>query len=745
MTGHENVPEPGKIFAWNRLFSRRKFLGLGAAAAATVAGEQLLSHLTPTAAGAPGSATAGASEEREVFTLCEMCVWRCGVRARVRNGVVVKLEGNPEHPGNRGKLCPRGNAGLQLLYDPDRLKFPMIRAGQRGSGLWRRASWDEALDYVARKMKELKEKYGPESMVLSSTHNLSQPYFENLLKAYGTPNYGTQRSLCFNSMTMAFLFTYGQAQPGTDYAKAKYMIFSGRNLAESISNIETQDFIDMTARGAKTVILDPRFTRSAAKATEWLPIRPGTDLAFYLAMANVLVTEKLYDADFVSKHTVGFEEFAKEVAPCTPEWAEVRCEIPARTIRRIAREFADAAPAAIAHPNWRSSNFLNSFQTERTIAVLNAMVGNWGAPGGLIPSEGEEGGPALGSLPQPPYPPVTAMRLDGVPWKYPLVPLKYGIFQNIRDAILSGQPYQARGLLVSRQNPVLSLPERQKTINALMKLDLVAVIDVIPNDTAYYADVVLPESSYLERYDPLTAAGNRIFLRQPVINPLYDTHSALWIFKELGNRLGLGAYFPYRNEEELLAAQLSPHRVSLEELKAEGFYEVTSKADQPTEGQKFQTSSGKIEIASSFLAQVGQKAVPTWQEPSAPPPGQFYLLSGKVAQHSQMGTQNNLWLHELFPENRAWIHPAPARERGIADGDEIVIESPVGKVRIRAYVTEGIRPDCLFMVPGFGHIAKALRTAYGQGASDSALHQTFTDPVSGSQALSQTFVTVVKA
>lgn len=753
-----------KIFTWDQLISRRKFLGWGAAAVAgAAAGSQVLDVF----ASGPAEGSPAEKGSRSVYTLCEMCVWRCGVIAKVQDGVVTKLEGNPEHPANRGKLCPRGNAGLQALYDPDRLKFPMIRAGDRGSGLWRKATWKEALDYTAEQMLKIKEKYGPQGMVMSSTHNLSQPYFENLLQAFGTPNYGTQRSLCFNSMTMAFLFTYGQAQPGTDYANAKFAIFTGRNLAESISNIDTQDFVDMINRGAKVVILDPRFSKSAARATEWIPIRPGADLAFYLAMANVIVEEGLYNQDFVKKNTVGFEEFAREVKPFTPEWAEPRCEVPARTIRRIAHEFAEAAPAAFAHPNWRTSNFLNSFQTERTIAILNALIGNWAAPGGLIPSEGEEGGPELGTLPQPPYPPVTAMRLDGVPWKHPLVPLKYGVFQNIRDAILTGQPYQAHGWLISRQNPLLSLPDRRKTIEALMRLDFVGVIDVIPNDTAYYADVILPESSYLERYDPLTASGNRIFIRQPVIPPLYDTKSALEIFKELGDRLGLKEFFPYRNPEELLAAQLSPHPVSLEELKAKGFYEVkdTKKkaeekspgkagekgSDKPGEkdgadgGLKLQTASGKIEIASSFLAQVGQKAVPTWQEPPAPPPGQFYLLSGKVAQHSQMGTHNNRWLAELFPENRVWINAGAAAKLGIRDGDVVVVESAVGKVKIRAFVTEGIRPDCLFMVPGFGHVSKALKTAYGKGASDSALHETFTDPVTGSQALSQTFVTVARA
>ena len=763
----------GQIITWDQLVSRRQFIGWGSAAVAGVAVAGTLAG-TARRARADDRPSTGEHGERVVKTLCEMCVWRCGVDAKVRDGVVVKLEGNPDHPANRGKLCPRGNAGIEVLYDPDRLKFPLMRAGERGSGLFRRVSWDEALDYTGKEMKRLKDKYGPESMIFSSTHNLSQPYFENLLRAYGSPNYGTQRSLCFNTMTMANLFTFGQAQPGTDYAGAKYAIFSGRNLAESISNIETQDYVDMVNRGAHVVLLDPRFTKSAAKASEWLPIRPGMDLAFYLALAHEIVKEKLYDEEFLAKNTVGFEEYAKEVEPYTPEWAEVRTEIPAKTIRRVAHEFAAARPNAFVHPGWRTSNFLNSFQTERAMAVLNVLIGNWNRPGGLIPSAGEEGGPELGTLSQPAYPPVTAMRLDGVPWKFPLVPLVYGIYQNIRDAVISGQPYQARGWLVSRQNPVLSLPDRRKTIEALMKLDFLAVIDVIPNDTAYYADVILPESSYLERYDPVIATGNRIFLRQPVVEPIYDTKSALMIFKEIGQRLGLSDYFPYKDEEELVAAQMKPYPISLAEFKAKGHYDAPVKVPEPAPapvaalaeakaaekagektttvapvpaepGDVFQTGSGKIEISSALLAQVSGKGVPAWEEPPVPPEGKFYLLSGKVAQHSQMGTQNNRWLHNLYPENPCWIHATVAKKLGLKTGDLMVVESSVGKVRTRAYVTEGIRPDCVFMVPGFGHLSKALRTAYHSGVSDSALHETYADPIAGSSALSQTFVTVTKA
>jgi len=497
----------------NRI-SRRDFLKVGGMAAGALA---LGAVLPPqVAAAAREAGLLDAQGDGIIPTTCEMCVWRCGVLAKVREGRVVKLDGNPEHPHSRGKLCPRGQSGLMNTYDPDRVLTPLIRTGKRGEGKFRQASWDEALDLVAGNMLKIKEQYGPEAMVFSSTHNLSQVQFENLLNAYGSPNYGTQRSLCFNAMIVSNLMTYGMEEPGRSYDTLDYIILTGRNLMEAISTSETSDLSHAVYRGTKVVYLDPRFTKTAAKADLWLPIKPGTDLAFHLALLNTIISEDRYDHNFVEQHTVGFDELAASVAFYTPEWAAEITEIPAETIRTVAREFAAAAPNALAHNGWRTSNFQNSFQTERAIAILNALVGNWGVA--MFASAGEGSG-ALGMPPQPPYPRISAVRLDGVPWKYPLVPYKLGVFQELRDAIIAGDPYQAHGWFISRQNPVGSLPDRTRTLEAFGKMDFIAVVDIFLNDTAWIADVVLPEASYLERYDPVLPVGDKAFIRQPVVEP----------------------------------------------------------------------------------------------------------------------------------------------------------------------------------------------------------------------------------
>jgi len=718
--------------------SRRDFLKIsGAGVGALVLGQFIPPQV---AEAARASGLLDATGSGYIPSMCEMCVWRCGLLAKVDNGKVVKLEGNPQHPHSLGHLCPRGQSGLMNTYDPDRVLSPLIRVGKRGEGLFRKATWEEALDMLAENMLSIKKNYGAEAMVFSTTHCLSQVQFENLLNSFGSPNYGTQRSLCFNAMIVSNLMTYGMEEPDRKYDNLKYILLTGRNLMEAISTSETSALSQAVDRGAKVVYLDPRFTKTAAKASEWLPIRPGTDLAFHLAMLNVIVGEKLYNANFVAQYTNGFDKLVGPVAQYTPEWAASISGVPADTIRRIAREFAAAAPDALAHNGWRTSNFVNSFQTERAIAILNAIVGNWNTA--MFPAAGEGSG-GLGGPTQPPYPRVSAQRLDGVPWKYPFVPLSIGVFQEMRDTMLNGQPYPAHGWLISRQNPAMSLPDRGKTLQVFQKMDFIATIDIIMNDTAWFSDVVLPEASYLERYDPLNIVGDKAFIRQPVIAPQGEGKSTLWIYKELGTRLGLKDYFQYADEEDYLKQQLAPLGVSLDQVRQQGYVQLPA-ADTTLPAFQWGTPSGKIELFSSTLDKGGFPGVPEWQAPPAPKAGEFYLLTGKVAQYTQMGTQNNQYLHKYADPPRLWMNAQTARSMGLADNDTVEVASSVGKVQIQLLATQAIRPDCVYMTPGFGHMSKGLRVAYGEGASDSDLHETYTDPVSGGQALSQTFVTVKK-
>jgi thiosulfate reductase/polysulfide reductase chain A len=274
-------------------------------------------------------------------------------------------------------------------------------------------------------------------------------------------------------------------------------------------------------------------------------------------------------------------------------------------------------------------------------------------------------------------------------------------------------------------------------------MDFIVTMDIIMNDTAWFSDVVLPEASYLERYDPLVPIGDRIFIRQPVIEPQGEAKSALWVYKELGTRLGLSDFFQYKDDEDYINQQLAPLGFTLSALRLHGSQQVASSGESDI--YQWSTPSGKIELYSAALEKDNFEPIPVWQEPPQPKAGEFYLLTGKVGQHTQFGTQNNELLHKYEDVPRLWMAPEAAKNLGLKDWDEVEVTSPAGSVKVALEVTSAIRNDCVYLTPGYGHLSMGLRTAYGVGASDSVLHVSYVDPVSGSQALTQTFVSVKKA
>src|SRR6056297_115972 len=270
-----------------RKLSRRRFLGVSSCALGTVALGSQLNVLKALAE--PGSGVKlSLVPDRSVFTCCEMCVNKCGVIARMREGVIHKLDPNPSFLRSRGMLCARGNAGLQTVYDPDRLKYPLIRTGVRGEGKWRRASWDEALDLVAGKMTAVADQYSRAGMMFVSTEGFQEEFFLRYAECFGSPNTLRHPTLCLASNLQGFGATYG-TNPFPDVRNADYLIMSGANRAEALFTPDSIDMIAGDGGRRKLVYLDPRFTRTAAKADEWYPIRPGTDLAFVLAMLHVIV------------------------------------------------------------------------------------------------------------------------------------------------------------------------------------------------------------------------------------------------------------------------------------------------------------------------------------------------------------------------------------------------------------------------------------------------------------------------
>ena len=296
-------------------------------------------------------------EVKSVYQICEGCFWRCGIVAHAVGNRVYKVEGYEANPKSRGRLCPRGQGMPQTTYDPDRLKRPLIRVegSQRGEGKYRVTTWEEALDYVAERMMKIKEEYGPEAIAFFG-HGTGDSWFVDFLPAaWGSPNAAKPSvAICTAPRETAAQWVFGRPIGGhepIDWENARYIVLIGHHIGEDTHNTQLQDFALALKRGAKVVVVDPRFSTAAAKAHLWLPIKPGTDTALLLAWIHVLIYEDLYDKEYVAKYTTGFEELKAHVKDFTPEWAEKHTGIPAETIRQVAREMAAHKPQAVLPPH----------------------------------------------------------------------------------------------------------------------------------------------------------------------------------------------------------------------------------------------------------------------------------------------------------------------------------------------------------------------------------------------------------
>jgi thiosulfate reductase/polysulfide reductase chain A len=734
--------------------SRRTFLQVAAAGTAVAAIPVGVRELaTPPAAAAaetPGT-------EKVVTSVCEMCTVRCPILVRVRDGKVMRIEGNPKEKSTKGAICARGNAGISLLEDPDRVRTPLIRVGERGEGKFRKASWEEAYRYIAERLIAVRKQYGPQALGVARRPSAGDTFLLPFAKAFGTPNIFTHESTCPMARNVALEVTFGTASVATDYSKVDYLVSFGRNHMETIAVPQAQGIVGALARGARVVYLDPRRTPTSAAATTWLQPKPGTDLAFVLAMLHVLIAEDLYDQDFVKRYTHGFEELATAVLEYTPEWAATKTGIPATTIRDVARDFGGARPRAVADFGWFTAGYLNDFQLRRAILALNALVGNLEVPGGIYLVKGlKKYGTELGSWKKPEFPAATAERVDGagVAGRFPLVPTNDGMIQALPESVLTGKPYPLRAFIAHRFDPLAAVPDQARMIEALKKLDLLVSVDVYLNDVGSYADVILPECTYLERTDPVIEASGlapKIRLRQEAVPPQGDARPSWRIYKELAEATGLGEYFAYKDIDEVVAAQLAPLKLTAAELAKSGQWTPPDakptylRETNPAAPVKLKTASGKIELFSEELAELGFEPVPRYLAPPAAPKGRFQLIQGKSAVHTNSATQNIPWLYELRSGNELWIHPVPAARLGIKDGGGVVVRAGGHEQRGRAKVTDDILEDVVFAYHGWGRLSPGLTRVKGVGIGANALIPAITDPISGSLAMRETFVEVVRS
>jgi len=691
-------------------------------------------------------------------TYCEVCFWKCAgwVYTSEEKGEekIWKIIGNDDDLHSNGRFCPRGTGGVGMYYDEDRLKTPLIRVEENGVQKFKEASWDEALDLVAKRLTEIAAKHTPECIAMFS-HGSGGKFFGNVLKAMGSnsisaPSYAQ----CRGPREVAFIATYGKgigSPEPTDIKNTKCLVLIGSHIGENMHNGQVQEMSDAIDEGATIITVDPRYSTAASKSKFWLPIKPATDLALLLSWMHVIISEELYDKEYVEKYTFGFEQLKAHVKSKTPEWAYNITKIKPDVIRKTAREMAAAAPAVIIHPGRHVTWYGDDTQRLRAVAMLNALLGSWGRRGGFYNPEGVK----LKSMPHPDFPKPNRTWRDAHPGQYKLAGL--ALSSGMCDATIPSPDKDCtyKAWIINGTNLLTTLPDKENTINALNNLEFVVAIDTMPVDITGYADVVLPECTYLERYDMLRTSKHRepsIALRMPAAKPKYNSKPAWWMAKELANKMGLGAFVPYENIEEMLDWQLKEYGSSLEEMQKIGVKKIDRKYDDLyfLNGQdyEFKTNTGKIELYSTSLEQEGFDPMPNYTAHPEPPAGFFRLNYGRAPMHTFTRTVNNPNLSDLMEENKLWVNPKVANEYGLEKDQEVWLENQDGVVSsfsIKVRITQRIGLDSVYMVHGFGGTANKLKRAYGKGGADSELiTNVMYDPIMGGTGMRGNFVKFLK-
>lgn len=773
---------------------------------------------------------------------CKMCIHSCAIVAHVVDGVVVKIEGDPDNPSNRGKLCPKGQAGIMRLYDPHRVKTPLKRTNpEKGAGVdpkWVPISWEEALSTTAEKLKKIREE-DPRKLLVA-INDFHRIHIWGWGSAFGTPHYfSTVGQYCGAAYHPVNGTLDGSFAAINDYDHCKYWIQIGAGDGFS-SHLHVAASIKRMAsarvdRGMKLVVVEPRLSSGAAKADEWLPIRPGTDRAFVLGMVYVLLHElNIYDAGFMRKHTNGiylvapdgnilrnaetkkpmvwdsaqgiareydaadmnlqdvalegeysingvkyrpsFQVVKDTLKDHTPERMAAICSISAETIRRIAQEFGEAAcigstimlngkeypyrPAAVNFYRGAIGHFDGGLDS-LAMKLINLVVGNIDVPGGhigvgldhrlLIIHEGKDG--MLEPQPHLLHP---AYPFNAKPYSYQLMEwYPIGIdpghltAENVLNPEQWGFDFQPEALIIEHSNPMWNLSATNKVVDVFKKLNFIVAIDIVLNESTDWADIVLPDLSYLESdllvcIEPPMVTGH--VYRRPVIKPLYDGRDATDILTDLADRIGflpnwngllnfttyltpenfLDPNTKYTNLEitDRMAKSLYGPEMGLEWFQANGH---TTRLQTPEEMYlPFATKGLRIPLYFNFMKETGdglaQKMkdggiewdtssylpVPVWRDHhplhNMPPEYDLYAFAFKECQTNFSESTTIPWIDEAIScmpiHLGVMINSKTAKKKGIKTGDILKLESPFGEVTGRASVCEEVHPDCLALSNG---------------------------------------------
>ena len=643
-------------------------------------------------------------EVRKVRTVCRSCHGGCGVIAHVKDGKVIKVEGDTESPISHGTLCSKGLAITQLAYHPDRIIYPM----KKGDNGWERITWDEALDTVIGKFKEVIKEHGPEAIVIGQgTGRDYESHLYRFANLLGTPNVLTAGHMCYVSRVAATLITCGNL-PICDYkAEPKCIVMWACNPQwTNPDEYKGEGFWRAYKKGSKLIVIDPRKGFLAKKAHLWLQLRPGTDAALAFGFLHVIIDEGLYDEEFVKNYIHGWEEFKERVKEYTLERVEEITWVKKELIRKAARIYATVKPACI---NWGvpTEQTLNCTDCTRLLTGLMAVTGNLDVAGGnafFVP-------PPVRTVSQfsrhkDLSPEQRKKRLGGE--QYKLASRVALITPKVAwDAILTGKPYPLKAGLLCGTNPVITRANAREAYEALKKIDFLAVIDFFLTPTAELADIFLPASTWLEQNhvaDNWKRHGYALARQKAAeIGECWQDHK---IFQELGKKMGQEWW---DTVEDALDYLLEPTGLTWEQFKEKGYL----KGEQVYYKYKekgFSTPTGKVELYSTVLEKWGQDPLPKYTEIPESPVSRPDLLEDypyilnaglRTPTFFHSANRNIPWLREIRPDPIVEIHPETAAKHGIEEGDWVYITSPRGRAKERAKLNDGIDPQVIVAEHGW--------------------------------------------
>ena len=654
--------------------------------------------------------------KKVVHAVCSHdCPDACGILVTVEDGRATRVQGDPAHPVTRGFLCAKVTKYLDRVYSPGRVLHPMRRTAPKGQGKgdagdFTQISWDEALDEISTRFRNISNEFGPEAILpYSYAGNMGVLSYSGMAHRFFYRLGASQldRTICASAGGAGMLTVTGR-NVGTEpqqFRDSRYIIAWGANI--HATNVHLWPFIAEARRnGAKLVVIDPYRTRTAKSADWYLPVNPGTDVALALAMMNVIITENLYNADYVSKYTLGFEQLRQRVQEYPPEKVASWTGISAEDIRKLAREYATVRPAVI-RVNYGVQRSQNGGSAMRAIAMLPCITGSWAEAGGGLQLS------TSGSF----YLNMHALERPDMMQKSPLGRVARVVnMSELGKALntLSDPPVKA--VFVYNSNPAVVAPNHNDVVRGFMRHDLfTAVHDQFFTDTTTYADIVLPATTFLEHKDLNRAYGHTYLqMSNQAIEPLGESRSNTDMFRDLAQRMGFTDDCFRQSTDEVIDATLARSKdqhipngwerwmegMTRERLEKEGHIRLNL-GDGPflpfAEGG-FATPSGKAELYSESLAAQGMDPVVSFVPPTESRLSQgakafpLELLSRKADNFLNSSFTNIPSIQKMEQPELLEISDSDAKSRNIHEGDWVRVFNRRGEVRLRAHVNGAVQP-----------------------------------------------------